>query len=310
MDQQQVTFTQALEGYFIAAQARRLAPGTLADYDTTFRQFEAFLGGDPPLASITASHIRDFINSLAGRSEKTLLNRHAGLSALWTWAHEERLVDKHIVREVQAPKPDRRAILPYTEDDVKAMLAACTRSQPYVRPGKRKCHNQRPTALRDRAIIVLLIDTGLRASELCSLRIRDLDLKNQRLMVMGKGRKQRLLPIDARTAQLIWRYLATREKPRDADFLFVTRTNRPLNRHNLRHMLQRIGKRAGVQNVTVHRFRHTFAIQYLRNYPNTYALREMLGHETLDMVQRYLAIAQTDIERAHQRASPVANWLL
>ena len=90
------------------------------------------------------------------------------------------------------------------------MLAACDRSRAYTRPGKRKCENQRPTALRDRAIIFLLVDTGLRASELCDLRLRQVDLKSHRIVVMGKGRKERTLPIAPRTAQALWRYLSTR----------------------------------------------------------------------------------------------------
>jgi site-specific recombinase XerD len=310
MDKTQITFSQAVEGYFIAAHARRLAPGTLTDYDNTFRKFETFLDRDPPLASITPNTIRRFLSSQSALSQKTILNRHVALSALWTWAVNEDIVERHVVRAVKPPRPEKRAIVPYTQADVKAMLAACERSRAYVRPGKRRCDHQRPTAQRDRAIITLLIDTGVRASELCNLRIGDVDFKNHRVLVMGKGRKERILKIDPRTAQVLWRYLVTRDNRRDSDFLFVTRSNRPINRHNLRHTLKRIGERAGVRNVTVHRFRHTFAIEVLRNHPNAYALQEMLGHETLEMVQRYLRLAQADIERAHEQASPVANWRL
>jgi integrase/recombinase XerD len=311
MDRKGVTVSQAIEGYFIAAQARRLSPHTLKDYDNTFRRFESFIGSDPPLANIGTADIRVFLNSLDGLSAKTLLNYHTGLSALWTWAVKERLVGVHVVREVDPPRPEEREIIPYTRADLQGMLAACDQSQPYVRPGKRRCHNQRPTALRDRAIILLLVDTGLRASELCDLRLADLDLKNHRLRVMGKGRKERALPVSARTAQAIWRYLTTREDAqRPAAFLFTSKTGMPINRINLGHMLKRTGERAAVPNVTVHRFRHTFAITFLRNGGHIFALQRMLGHTTLDMVNRYLAIADADIERAHQDASPVTNWLL
>ena len=127
------------------------------------------------------------------------------------------------------------------------MLAACDRSRAYTRPGKRKCENQRPTALRDRAIIFLLVDTGLRASELCDLRLRQVDLKSHRIVVMGKGRKERTLPIAPRTAQALWRYLSTRDDTgRDAAYLFTTHLGSPVSRYSLRRMLSLIGQRAGV----------------------------------------------------------------
>jgi integrase/recombinase XerD len=278
MSRKQVSLSQAIEGYFLAAHARRLSSHTLSDYDTTFRRFESWLNEDPALASISTTDIRRFLASLEGLSDKTVLNYHTGLGALWTWAVKEGLVEKHIVHEVERPDPEQREIVPYSQQDVKAMLAACGRSRAYTRPGKRVCDNERPTALRDRAIIMLLVDTGIRASELCSLRLAETDLKNLRVTVMGKGRKGRTLPISSRTAQVVWRYLATREdRQRAKAFLFTAGEGRPLERNNLRRTLQRIGQRAGVHGVTVHRFRHTFAITFLRNGGNVFALQRMLG---------------------------------
>lgn len=305
-----VRLSQAVEGFFITARSRRLAAGTLRDYDTTLRRFEQFLGADPPMVSITADDVREFLSSLDGLSAKTILNYHVGLSALWTWALSEALVERNVVRAVRPPRPEIREVAPYSERDVKALLGACERSTAYGRPGKKRCDNSRPTALRDRAIILLLIDTGLRASELCELRCSHLDLKNYRLRVLGKGRKERILHVSASTAKALWRYHASREDLSDTSYVFAARDGTPLNRNNLRRGLQIIGARAGVKDITVHRFRHTFAIMFLRNGGTVFALQRLLGHSSLDMVERYVAIAQTDIERAHKEASPVANWTL
>jgi site-specific recombinase XerD len=309
MERKRITLSQAIEGYFVAAHARRLSRHTLRDYDNTYRRFEEFLGRDPPLADIDAGHIRTFLASLDHLSAKTLLNYHTGLAALWTWATKEGIVDQHIVRQVERPKPEKREIRPYTLSEIKAMLEACDRTRHYVRPGKRSCNHTRPTALRDRTIILLLVDTGMRASELCNLRLQHLDLKDRSLLVMGKGDKERRVRISPRTAQAIWRYLATRD---DTDipkaYLFPTRDGFRLSRHSLRRMLQRTGDRAGVPRVNVHRFRHTFAIQLLRNGGNIFALKRLLGHSSLEMVDTYLAIVQADVEETHQEASPVTNW--
>jgi site-specific recombinase XerD len=137
MDPGQITLAQAMEGYFIHAHARRLARGTL--YNNTRTKFERFLGDDPPLSAITRSQIRTFLGSLHGLTAKSVLNHHVGLSALWTWAVKEGVVDRHIVRDITPPRPEQREVVPFTEEDVKAMLAACGRSARQERPGQVPC---------------------------------------------------------------------------------------------------------------------------------------------------------------------------
>lgn len=126
------------------------------------------------------------------------------------------------------------------------------------------------------------------------------------------------LPIAPRTAQALWRYLFTRDDTgRDTAYLFTTHLGSPVSRYSLRRMLSLIGQRAGVAGAHPHRLRHTptGAINFLRNRGNIFALQRILGHESLTMVNNYLAIAQTDTiasgnRAAHNDASPVTNWLL
>jgi len=87
-----------------------------------------------------------------------------------------------------------------------------------------------------------------------------------------------------------------------------TAEGQPLDRVGLGKLILRIGQRAGVINAHPHRFRHTFAINFLRNGDNAYALQMMPGHSTMEMVKRYPALAQANVEVAHRQASPVANW--
>lgn len=145
--------------------------------------------------------------------------------------------------------------------------------------------SKRPTAKRDIAIILTLLDTGIRASELCALTYRDFNQENGRLHVRhGKGNKQRFVYMGTRAQRALWRYLVDRKIERPDDPLIATKTGNALERNNLRHTLNRIGDTAGVENVHPHRFRHTFAIQFLRNGSNIFKLQRILDHESLETV--------------------------
>jgi site-specific recombinase XerD len=305
----QIKFSQAVEGYTLHAQARHLSWHTIADYHNTFRKLGAFLAADPPIPDITTVQLREFFSACTV-SNKTLINYRTGLSALWTWALKEKLVTANIVHDVQSPKAEDRAVEPFTEADVRAMLGALDKSKIYRRPGQRPTNHSLATATRNRAIILLLLDTGVRASELCELTIVHCDIKNRTIKVFGKGAKERILPFSPSTGQAIWRYLATRKDARMNETLIATPDGRPLGRDDLRRLIFNIGERAGVHGAHPHRFRHTFAINFLRNGGNAYALQMALGHASMDMVRKYLALAQTDIAAAHLIASPVANWRL
>jgi integrase/recombinase XerD len=216
----------------------------------------------------------------------------------------------HIIRgKIPIPDFPEPIIEPFTHDEIKALLVAADHSKPWKTRRGKTAQSKRPTANRDRAIILTLLDTGIRAQELCDLTIADYDQKRGRLHVRhGKGDKQRFLFLGDRCRKALWRYLADRQAKPGAP-LFTTRTGEHMERNNLRHTLQRIAEQAEVPNVYPHRFRHTFAINYLRNGGNVFALKEILGHESLDTVLIYVKMAELDLELS-QKHSPVDNWKL
>ena len=305
----QISFSKALAGYELYFQSRHLSPYTWQDYNNTFCKFARFLRDDPPIEDISSKQVEMFL-AIQEVSNKTILNYHTGLSALWTWAKKDGLVKVHILHNVTRPKPEKREIKPYSEADVRLMLSVLEKSSSYTRPGKRKSANSLATASRNRSIILTLLDTGLRSSELCHLKIHQIDLRNRHIIVLGKGSKERILPFCARTGRALWRYLATRSEDLADEYLFLTRNQNPFDRCDLRKTLWRIGQRAGISGVNVHRFRHTFAITFLRNGGDPYSLQRLLGHSTMDMVKRYLSISQADLDKNHKLASPVDNWRL
>jgi integrase/recombinase XerD len=305
-----LTFYQVMIGYILAIESRHLSPHTIADYKNTFKKFMSFIGKDTPFEEITSKHIQEFLAMFTEVTNNTLLHYYAGLAAMWSWAVKEEIVPRNIVHLLTPPKPEQREILPFTEAEFKALLSVVTRSKAYDRPGKRKSDHATIHPERARAMLLMLLDTGLRASELTNLKLYQVDNRNQRVQVMGKGSLERSVPFSPRTAQALWRYLTTRPDAEQSEPLFMTYNNRKIDTTALAKSLKALGEKASVSNVHPHRFRHTFAIQYLRNGGDPYTLQKLLGHSTLDMVKRYLALAQIDIDRAHKRASPVDNWAL
>lgn len=306
----QIRFSAAVEGFILSLHARRLSPHTITDYTRTMGKLAKFFGDDPYVDEITHGQIAGFMASFDGLSNKTLLNYHVGMSSMWSWMVREDIVETNIIRKIKPPKAEKKEVVPFTQDEVKALFAALPRSKVYKRRGKPLDHAL-ASFERNRAILLLMLDTGLRASELCDLKVEDLDQRNNRVFVhMGKGMKERLLPFSPRTGQMIWRYLATREDYQDTDPLFLSKLGRRMDRSKLSEMVKMIGKRAGVPDVYPHRFRHTFAIQYLRNGGDVYTLQSMLGHSTFNSVRTYLALSQVDTDQVHKRASPVDNWRL
>jgi site-specific recombinase XerD len=132
------------------------------------------------------------------------------------------------------------------------------------------------------------------------------------LKVLGKGNKERLIPIGKHVQRLLWRYI-NRYRPEPAlvnrHFLFLTRGGRPLTKDRVEKMMAYYGKKAGLQGVrcSPHTLRHTAAVRFLRHGGDVFSLQRMLGHSSLEMTRRYCELADIDVKRAHATASPVDN---
>lgn len=323
-----ITLDQAIAGMLQTKVAAGKSPYTIRNYNVTFVKLRTYLAGDPPLASITTEDVTGFFVWLRDQefdpdgcahrgarklSDKTLLNIHTDLSALWAWAVKKGITAENVVRAVEAPDPQPPVIVPFTKAEVTLLLDACKvkRTWKTLDPAP----EARPTGERDEAIIKLLLDTGLRATELCTLRREQINQATRTISVVGKGNKARTVNYGQRAAKSLWTLLtrAPGGAPDVQDLVFVVGQGdnmRPMTRDVLRRILVRIGERAGVANVYPHRFRHTFAINYLRNDGDLLTLQALLGHSDLAMVRRYAGIAAADCARVHAKASPVDNWKL
>ena len=173
------------------------------------------------------------------------------------------------------------------------------------------CNDGTKNGIRNQAIILLLLDTGLRLNECASLTLRDVDIEQETIIVMGKGGKQRRVRFGKQAQKALLKYLLSR-KDRLPN-LWLTEEGAPLQKMGVEMIIRRIRDRAGISDVrcSAHTFRHTFAINYLRNGGDVFTLQYILGHSTLDMTQRYVAsLKSEDAMNGHKKWSPVDNMKL
>lgn len=300
--------SEAVTGYFLT-KTLEFSKTTIPGYRLVFRRLIAFLD-DPQIEQVKTADVRRFLVHLStlGLSRRTVSDAWVKLSSLWTWAETE-LEIPHIIRgKIKQPDYTERVIHPFTQDELKRLAKAVT-LQPSNRNGK-TVQVKRTNGPRDLAMLMVLVDSGIRASELCALTIGDYDQRRGRLRIQhGKGDKERVAIVGDRTRKSIWKYMLTRPEVRPAEPLFATRNGTAISRTELRHQLKRAGQRANVPNVHPHRFRHTYAITFLRNGGNIALLRVLLGHESLEMVLHYARVADIDLDSAAQH-SPADNWKL
>ncbi len=320
--------SQGVLGFLQYKTAAGLSPRTIEIYTQHLDKWTTY-AGDPLVTQTTTVDLRAYLAWLAteykpvrfgGGDEpldpKTIRNVWISLSAFYRWASGEFGFPNPML-QVAKPKFVVKPVEPFTREEVGALLKACTVSRE-AQPADRRAFVMRPyEADRNQAIILVLLDTGLRAGELCALNVGDYVEKTGRLEVKhgpsggSKGRKGRLVYLGKAARRTLWRYLAKREDRTDLDApLFLGHHNRRMDRDVLRQVVNKIGRRAQVNHTHPHRFRHTFAITYLRAGGDVFTLQALLGHSTLTMVEHYAQVAALDVEKAHRKASPADSWYL
>ena len=316
--------SRALKRYQIDKAADGFSPHSIEATSWTIQRLSDFLG-NPYLDEIEVTHLREFMKYMrsdytpvrpSGKSkplaEASLERVWSSIRSFYGWAEIELGTTRP---DLRLRKPVYKAPLkkPFTQEEVELLLKATEKTAIAAPPGRRPFRTKRPMAKRDKAIILFLLDTGVRVSECARVCIEDVDVEQGVVTIQpfrsSKKSHPREVYIGKHTRRALWRYLDEREVF-PGDPLFQTADGRPMNRNSIRYMLVRTGKRAGVEKVHPHRFRHTFAIQYLRNGGDVFTLQRLLGHSTLDMVKKYLAIVKDDSKNAHRSASPVDRWRL
>ena len=155
---------------------------------------------------------------------------------------------------------------------------------------------------------MMLIDAGLRIGEIVRLKIDDLHLDEGIIKVLGKGKKERFVPIGSNSQRVLQRYLF-RYRPRQNDsqneYVFPSTGGKPLTENSLKLMFARLASRSGVKRLHAHLCRHTFATKFLINGGDVFTLQQILGHSTLEMVRHYVNLASNQVALQHRRFSPL-----
>jgi site-specific recombinase XerD len=295
-----------IDAFMTDRKVKGLAKGTLHFYKTKLKLFTDFLteylGGRGQLhkihpGDINPNLIRAFLLHLeeAGHNPG---GRHAAYRALRTllyfWRDEvepERW--KNPFRKVAAPKIRKAPLPPIEVDEIQALIDACDE------------HGR--VSERDKAIILSLADTGVRAAELLSIDLDDIDLVTGEVHIRaGKGNKPRFVFLGKKARKAIRRYLRTRKDAADPNpALWVTEKGNRLSYWGLREVIRRRALDAGIDPPGLHSFRRFFALACIRNKMNLHTLRRLMGHADLQVLQRYLALDRDDLQEGHRQAGPV-----
>lgn len=294
------------EGWILDCQLRQLSPRTVSTRQDTIKKLLWFFNYKGYsecstlelrnyLAYLTNSHkepqgrwgIARLTQPLRPRS---IWDVHNNVRCFFNWMIEEGYTEVNPMASVKPPVFRSDQVRPFSEQQVTTLLNAAKRSK---------------YPLRDTSILLFMLDTGVRASEICELRSKDLDIVGKRAWVRGKGDKHRAVYFGKTTGKALWNYIQE-EGREDEDFVFLTERGHSFRPNSLLQFFMRMEQAAKIEatRCSPHTMRHTFAVTFLRNGGNVFSLQQLLGHTELKMTQRYVALAQADVEKQHRMFSP------
>ncbi len=220
------------------------------------------------------------------------------IKAFWSWLLEEDYIQENPIARLKLPRVPHKVIVTFTPEQIQALIHSLDR--------------RTPTGFRNYTIILLLLDTGIRLSELTNLEIDDIDFGQSRMIINGKGNRERIVPFGIQVRRALWRYTRDYQphpaSPKKKHF-FLSEAGFPLRPRSVQSIIMRTGRKANITGVrcSPHTLRHTFAKMYLLEGGDIFSLQRILGHSSLEMVKAYLNLASSDVAQQHRRFSPIDN---
>jgi integrase/recombinase XerD len=295
----------AIEDFLDDRRFKNLSPRTIEDYKQILNDFYSFITeqGKMNVEDVTTGDIKRYLLQAKDKGNKpTTINRKlVNLKIFFNYMVQEKIISENPVK-LQRQKVDVK-IETFTDEQVRQILG-------YFRRLKQR--EKTFYAYRDYLIILTLLGTGIRRGELCNLRWKDIDFENYKMIVMGKKRQQRTVPLTEKLRQELIEYqlfLKKRFSLTDDDFVFTTSTKRRLSENALGNIFKRLSKIMNFKDVRLspHTFRHTFAKNWIMNGGDVFSLQRILGHSTIDMTNRYVTLFGSALKEQNDKFNPLNN---
>ncbi len=288
------------------ADERRLSPHTVAAYRRDLTQLATFLGRQRrSLVAATYPELRRFLAQQAtlGYARSSIARRVGTIHTFYRWATARGAVERDPAALLGRPKVRNRLPSVLRPREAAQLVEAPT-------PPADGAPLERHVALRDRAILELIYGSGLRVAEVAGLTVDRLDLTRGRVTVMGKGSKEREIPLSDPAVRALAEYLRSGRVPMattDSPAAFFNRRGRPIGTRDIRRLVGRYGARTlSGRRVTPHTLRHSFATHLLEGGADIRAVQELLGHASVATTQRYTHVSRSRLFDAYRQSHPRA----
>jgi site-specific recombinase XerD len=308
-----------VEGFLFSLRAEGKSNSTIEYYSYLLHPLLCYANEQEwpaSVSSLDARRLREFLTWTATRTFELKVCNNGGktlkkakpstawpyfraLRRLFNWAVEEKYLEISPLTTVHFKQPPAPPIVGYGREELQRLLEVCNLD---IKTGAYF------TGTRNKAMLLLFVDSGLRRAEMVNLRLVDLDLEKGLVRVVGKGNKIGSAPFSSRTAKALWAWLLLRKSRAKTDRLWITEEGLSFSLDGVVTWFKRLKKRAGIIGPGgVHRIRHTAALQYLRGARDSFLLQLFLRHEDLTMSRRYTRGLKTEeaIEAHRNGASPV-----
>ena len=276
--------SNALITTFIAAKRiEGCSEKTLKYYQATIDAMVSSTGKS--IRHILTEDLRMYLTEYQSRhqsSRVTMDNIRRILSSFFSWLEEEDYILKSPVRRIHKVKTTSNIKETYSDEDLEKMRDNCE-------------------ALRDLAMIDMLVSTGMRVGEMVLLNRNDIDFEERECVVFGKGGKERIVYFDARAKLHLQAYLDERKDDNPALFVTLRSPHRRLQIGGIEHRLREMGKRLNIQKVHPHKFRRTLATMAIDKGMPIEQLQRLLGHQRIDTTLQYAMVKQSNVKTAHRK---------